>query len=345
MKFIKKHPKFCAVVGALIAVLAILAVIARHQTLSNTTEMKLANNPRMDKVFTDTFYSDQLNEKERAAYDMIIERMERKEGGVIEFKEPLTGREYTRIITAIQNEGGGYFYAFCDIPLNQDDIYLEYDGTKLLDIKEAEVAKVILFVSCSEGINEFGTYAEDGTVRNLDEIAELMPKINADKLAEIEADEAAVLAELDEIIAGIPKDAGEKDTLNYFMDWIAENIEYHSELSMEATKFTTMEEVVDIAYRGSTTACVLEGEATMLGYTKLLSYLCNQAGMESHVELGSWGRNGQEGYTMTVVKINGENIYVDASGVKSSKLAGNRYLNEQEALTHMNRVEYFNYDE
>lgn len=345
MKFIKKHPKFCAVTAAIIAVLAILAVIARQQTLSNTTEMKLANNPRMDQVFTDTFYSDQLNEKEQAAYNQIMERMERKEGGVIEFAEPLTGREYIRITSAIENQGSNHFYAFCEVPMNEDDIYLAYDGTNLLEIKEEEITKVILFVSCSEGINTIGTYAEDGTVRNLDEVAEIMPQINEDKLAEIEAAEQEIQATIDEIMAGIPEGAGEKDTLNYFMDWMSEHIEYDAELSVNATKFTTMEEVVDIAYRSSNIACVLEGRATMLGYTKLLSYLCNLAGMESHVELGSWGRSGQEGYVMTVVKINGENIYVDASGAKSSKLAGNRYLTEQEALNHINRVEYFNYDE
>lgn len=343
MKFIKKHPKFVAIVAALVALLAIVAVVERKKTLSNTTEMKLANNERMDTVFTDSYYSDQLNDKEKAVYDEIVERLTNKEGGVIEFKEPLTGREYTRITSAIENEGGNYFYGFCEIPMTKDNVYVKYDGDSLLDVKDATIAKAIIFISSAEGINTVGTYEEDGTVSNLDEVADGLTRNDPDKLAQIEADQAQIEQTIDEIIAGIPKDAGEKDTLNYFMDWMSKNLEFNDSLGVDALSFTSMEEVFEEAYKSNNISCVLQGKATMLGYTKLLSYLCNQAGMESHIVLGTWGYAKQEGYTMTVVKINGEDIYVDASGAKASKLANNRYLNEDEATRHINLVDYFNY--
>lgn len=61
--------------------------------------------------------------------------------------------------------------------------------------------------------------------------------------------------------------------------------------------------------------------------------------------LGKWKGNmlSSESYVLCAVEMNDQTIYVDASGSKSGVLGGERYLSEQEAVNHMEFVEYFVY--
>ena len=49
-------------------------------------------------------------------------------------------------------------------------------------------------------------------------------------------------------------------------------------------------------------------------------------------------------FVFCAVDMNGQTIYVDASGAKGSDLGDQKYLTQQEAMNHMKFVEYFIYD-
>ena len=91
------------------------------------------------------------------------------------------------------------------------------------------------------------------------------------------------------------------------------------------------------------TVCVVDGKATALGYVKLLSELCNRAGISSHIVMGAWGSGGQSAYALCEINLGGTSVYVDASGYKSSDLSGQRYISEETAKKKMSFSTYFDY--
>ncbi len=344
MNFVRKHPKFMAAVVAILAVIGIFAYRERLAVAERRMEQDFPNNPVDGGAKTDTFYSDQLTERERAAYGLMITRLENLEGGVVELEEPLTGREYVRVVSAIENERN-LFYAFFEIPMSADNVYLKYKNSDITSVKTAEIKKTILFLSCAEGINVAGSYGEDGTVENLSQVNEGLSKNDPERLAELLQRQQEMEEKISGILEGIPEGAGEWDTLTYFLGWMDENLMPYTGLGTDAFSFTTMDEVFSQAYESSNASCVLgEGKATMPGYTKLLSLLLNRAGIPSHIVLGTWGWQREEGYIMCVAELSGESVYVDASGAKTAKLGDMRCLTETEALNHMEPAAYFNYD-
>lgn len=342
--FLKRHLKAVMVVLAVITIFGILAYWQRTRILMNSTETKLPNGPRNQEAAESDFYTEQLTEKEKEVYSQMADRLENLEGGVLTFAKPLTGEEYLRITTALENEGGDYFYGFYNIPMTEDDIYVKYEQSDLLSVKEPVISKAILFLSCARGLDEAGTYDDDGRVTNLKEIEKEL-RVNDDvKTAQIEETKAQTEKILETIIEEMPKEYGEKQAVDYFLQWMEDNLNFASDVGEKALSFSSMQEVFDEVYVHNNLSCVIEGKATAVGYAKVLSELCKRAGMESHIVLGVWGRTKTEGYVFTLVKFGEDNIYVDASGGKGTELAEQKYLSEREAMNHMSFVEYFEYE-
>lgn len=346
MNFIRKHQKAVLIGGFVLILLCTLAYWQRQSTLSGSTATKLKDEPRKGEAAVSTFYYDQLTRKEAEAYDLMKGRLDNMEGGVVEFPDAMSGPEYLRVTTALEDEGYNYFYGFYDIPMTKDDVYVKYKNTDLTMVKEKKITKAILFLSCAEGINEAGDYDKDGTVKNLSAIQEGLSTNADDKLAGIVKRQD----ETEEILSGImeklPSDYGEKKAVDYFLKWLDENMSVAVGIGEDALDFSSMDDVFDGAYLYNNLSAVTEKKATSLGYAKILSELCRRAGMESHIVLGIWGKSSinQEGYVFCAVQMNDQMIYVDASAAKSGDLGGQQYLNSQEAKNHLKFVEYFEYE-
>lgn len=346
MNFIRKHQKAVFIIGLAILLLGGLGFWQRQKTIANSTSTKLKDEPRKSGEAVSTFYYEQLTGKEAQAYDRMRDRLDNMEGGVIEFTETLSGPEYLRVTTALEDEGYNYFYGFYDIPMTEDNVYVKYSNSDLTTIKEKKIAKAILFLSCAEGVNEAGDYGKDGTVRNLDEIQEGLSVNSEEKLEEVVRVRNETEAVLNEIMEGLPSDYGEKKAADYFLEWLDGNMEMADDVGREAASFKSMEDVFEGAYAYNNLSALVEKKATSLGYAKIMSELCNRAGMESHVVLGTWGKSSmtQSGYVFCAVQMNGQTIYIDASGAKGSEMGGQKYLTQQEARNHMKFVDYFDYD-
>ena len=67
--------------------------------------------------------------------------------------------------------------------------------------------------------------------------------------------------------------------------------------------------------------------------------------MEAHIVAGTWqgGWVQGESYVFCAVNMDGQTVYIDASGMKSVSLAGERYLTAEEAFNHLKTVDYFSY--
>ena len=58
-------------------------------------------------------------QREYEDYEFLRQKMENLEGGVLTLPNPLSGKEYQRILTALEYEGDNYFYGFVDIPTTE----------------------------------------------------------------------------------------------------------------------------------------------------------------------------------------------------------------------------------
>lgn len=346
MKFIQKHQKFVFIGGLVIILLGVLLYWQRQVTLSNSTATKLQDEPRKSGEAVSTFYYGQLTGKEAAVYDLMKDKLDNLSGGTVDFPEALSGPEYLRVTTALEDEGYNYFYGFYDIPMTEDDMYVKYKNSDLTALKDKTIKKAILFLSCAEGVNQAGEYADDGTVKNLSEVQAGLSVNSKEKEERIIKTQNQTEDILEQVMSGLPSDYGEKKAVDYFLAWLDDNLSTAASVGEDALSFSTMDEVFEDVYIYNNLSAVTEHKATSLGFAKILSELCNRAGMESHIVLGTWGKSQitPEGYVFCAVQMNGQTIYVDASGAKGSDLGEQRYLTRQEAANHMKFVEYFVYE-
>ncbi|MDD3206098.1 MAG: hypothetical protein PHS74_10260 [Lachnospiraceae bacterium] len=340
-ELISKHRK-----GLLITILVLIVIFSaatwqRNQILSKSTETKLANPARNKEIVKNEFYKEQLNEKELSAYQMVTEHLDNLEGGLISFDEPISVQEYIRLCNAIDYSGQNYFYGFLEIPMTKDNQYVDYKNAKKDEADKECITQCILFLSCAEGINQSGRMDDSDYVTNLDKILPALARNDAEKVNRINEQIEQTDKILDEVVAGIPQNYGVKDTIDYFLQWMTDNLTRETNVSQGSTKITTMEKLLSDYYVCGNEACVVEKQATTAGYVKVLTALCNRAGIPSHVVSGLW--NNRSAYAMTYVKIGEEDIFIDAAGVYQNKLGNQRYLNEIETLNHVTFVEYFNY--
>lgn len=319
----------------------VVATLLRQQTLSDATVTKLKDIPRTGQAVTSDFYVSQLKGKEKETYDLMKEKLDKKEGGIVEFPDALNGKEYTRVVNALECEGGNYFYGLYEIPMTKDDVYVKYIKDDIVKLEDSVITKAILFLSSAEKIDEQGKYADDGTVKNLDEVRQGLSVNSEEKLAEIDEVQKKTEEILDKVIKELPADYGEKKTVDYFLDWMEKNLEF-LETDEDAK---SMSEMFERFYRPNHLAAVVDKKANATGYAKILAELCNRAGMESHIVMGEWKGSwlSGESYVLCAISMNDQTIYVDASGAKAGVLAGHKYLTEEEAKHHMDFVGYFEY--
>lgn len=345
MKFIRKHHKVILLIAAVIILIFIAGTWQRRQTLSNAAATKLKDEPRKGGKVVSTFYYDQLTVKEAQVYDLMKEKLDKKEGGVIEFKEPLSGPEYLRVTSALEDEGYNYFYGFYDIPMTKDDIYVKYKNSDITTMKDKSIAKAILFLSCAEGIDKPGDYSKYGKVLNLDEVQKGLSVNSGEKVEQIAKTQEQTEKIFAKIMDGLPADYGEKKAVDYFLSWLDKNMSLVNSADSKTSSISNMGDVFKDVYIYNNLSAVVKKKATALGYAKILSELCNRAGMESHIVMGTWKKSSinQTAYVYTAVQMNGQTIYLDPSGEKSNETGGEKYFTQKEAFNHMKLVDYFKY--
>lgn len=340
LKYIERHWKRILIVIAVVTLaVVLLAWRQRNQVLTNSTETKLPNQPRRETAYHDSFYFDQLSEREKGAYAVLEAALDELNGGVVVFPEALNGREYTRVTHAIEYGEKDYFYALVGIPMTADNLSVTYKTTNAMETEDAVIEQCVIFLSCARDVDKQGAFDEDGYVLNMDEMEEPLGKLDDEKVEVLRKEQEEIEAKLSEVVSKLPQEYGEKEAVDYFLDWMQENLFPYQ----EGVSIDTMSGLFEQIYKRNGVSCLLKAEALPTAYAKLLTQLCNRAGMNAHVILGQW-RDG-EAYVMTCVQIGGADIYIDASGGQDKDLWGQKYLTKQEASNVMAFANYFSYDE
>lgn len=345
----KEHTKILIICGIVLAALiAVLAVRQRQEFKENSIGNTMGNPSRSQESFCDTFYLDQLTEKEKGAYEVLKTALDEFQGGEVVFPEPLNGREFTRAYNALEYGAEDYFYGMVGIPMTEDGQNLAYNKDEIQDVEESVIRKCILFLYCAEGIDINGVMDEDGYVTNLDELKEPLADMNEERLAEVQSIQEEREKVLSQVVADMPSEYGAKEAIDYFLDWMDENLVLE-QASEQSQGITAMSDFFSELNFKSHLSCAADKKAFASGYARVLSDLCNRAGIRSHVVMGMWSSgmfgSSEESYVLTCVEIDGQSIYVDASGSHSKQLLDQRYITEEGAMNWMTFVDYFTYGE
>lgn len=346
MNYIHKHRKAAIIIAVVVIILGAFLGWQRKLTMAKSVYNDLKDEPRGEAIHGTDFYYNKLTAKEGEVFLFLKEKMENLEGGVLELPKPLTGKEYQRIVTALEYEGGNTFYGIIDIPMTADNIYVLHENKDILKVTEESISKVVLFLSCAEGIHLSGEFAEDGTVTNLSEIQKRLSVNLEEKVQEIQKRKEDTNAVMTEILQGIPADGGKKTTIEYFLQWLDDNMVFTQNAAATTEGMQDMGDLLEKVYSFNHEAGLTEKRASTLGYAKIFSELCRQAGIDSHVVMGTWNGNWMDDnmYVLCTVSIDGQTVYVDASGQKVSSLGGKRYISEKEAKNRLNFADYFEYE-
>lgn len=334
----------CGVVLA--AVIAVLAVRQREKFKENSIGNTMGNPVRSEEAFIDTFYLDQLTEKEKGAYETLKAALDNMQGGEVIFSEALNGLEFTRAYNALEYGADDYFYGMVGIPMTENNQNLAYNSDNLLDVEESVIQKCLLFLYCAEGIDMNGEMDEDGFVTNLEAHKVSLAEINEERLAKIQNIQKQREEVLDGVVADMPNEYGAKEAIDYFLNWLDENMVLQ-QASEQSQGITAMSDFFAKMNVKSHLSCAADKVGFASGYARILSDLCNRVGIKAHVVMGMWSSgmfgSSQESYVLTCVEIDGEPVYVDASGSHSKQLLDQRYITEEGARNWMTFVDYFTY--
>lgn len=337
----KKHPNIIWIITIVIVAVSLLGVWQRRQYMKNPYENQIGNPPRENNSVEDTFYYDQLNDNEKEAYDTIKNAIENFEGGDIEFKTPLNGKEYARVSQALECGQEDYFYAIVDVPMNKNNQNVSYTTKNVLDIKEDVIVKCMVFLYPAEGIDIQGNIDDEGYVKNLEELRQPLNTMNEDKKNKVLSMQNEIDEILDDVVNKMPKEYGKKEAIDYFLDWIDKNLKIDEELMQTTANITSMSHAFEEVYFKSHCSCVTTDKAMASGYTKVLNRLCNKAGIPAYTVIGKWGMG--QAYTMTYVDFAGKPVYIDASGYKKGDLWNQRYISDTLLMRKMDIINYFEY--
>lgn len=330
-----KHKK--GITAASLLLLLAILLFAVSSLRPRTTVVELSNPPRKAEAVGAHFYADQLTGREREVYEEIEGRLKRLEGGMVSCDPPLTLREYARVIACLIYEDyeNAYAVPLCGLDAENRQVELPMEDP---DNSTPVITNILLNTWSSAFREEQMQTAEDGRILNLDDCVRALEQNDPDRVREIAQKRAEISRMLQEVVDGLPRDAGQRDAVEYFATWIHQNIIYDWDTYKEhqGNKYP-MEKLFEVYYTPSSTAAVLEGKAMCVGFAKLLSYFCNEAGVDAHIVFSAGtGAN----HALTAVTIDGVTAYIDLSSTPKDLVV---YMDEVSMLRLATPALYFAY--
>lgn len=266
---------------------------------------------------SNSFHYNQLNEEEIQIYEAILAMCQTYKGGMIELDKAISSNSWLRISHTLHYDYEKRFWPLVMIyPIDEE-------GREIVELSdEKTISKLYIQLNDSaqnEAVKAFRQkYSEEGVLLNEEEFISLLEDTTLteeyyiEKTTQIEAIEK-------EIIAGMPKDIGEKEAVTYFCNWMKDNMEYDTAMyntyaNMGGDGSLVPNEYGNVSYRN----CILQETATCGGFATILVDLCNQVGIPSYVVIGTLvieGQATQHGWV--ALEIGGQTLYIDPTYVVS----------------------------
>lgn len=261
------------------------------------------------------FYYQQLTEEEKKIYEEIKGLLDQRKSGEIVLEQPITVKSYFHIESSLRYDEIDYWYIAFLYPFNSDSTWVvpaneQYSEEKMID-------KMLLIIDSDKFQKEMFALNEEDVANSERESEDVdlyqAMKEAIDYLVEEENTYYNQVNEeiennLQQIIDGMPKGLNQEETVQYFSQWLVDNMIYdpiirNSILTGDFIGYDFRNQI-----SSSTITSINNRVGVCTGFSLILTTLCNRVGIESYIVLGDTpgGRHG-----WVAIKIGDEIYYKD----------------------------------
>lgn len=250
------------------------------------------------------FYYDGLTPEEKKLFDEIV-TLYTKGGVEIVLEEPCSMYNMFRVADAVRetqkNNYWNFVFPYC---FDEERNPIELNGT---DTEERIYRILIQFsgnhLSDEKAIEEIDQYEELKTF--------LENNLQEDNFETVNKE---IQKEKEQIVQLLKKKTGisEEETVEFFREWVLQNIEYNYEAAEEINKINRL--ILPESYvKNTSSACVLERSGICSGMSDLIVDLCNMVGIEAYSVKGnlSVAASGSGAHQWVAVVIDKKVYYFD----------------------------------
>ena len=306
----KTKGKYLIICCCIVFILLVVINIISENKSQTVDENQIKQLPLSNEYVDINFYYEQLTSDERNVYNKIIEHLDAYQGGEILLDKKISVNELSRIADAVRfNNHNNYFYFLFTLPFTSKNELVNW-GTnqKKEDLEEKKISKLLLELYVGEEDTRLDRFeiSDDMIVANYEKEKKIFSTISNDLMNQYESIQKETNEILDDIISKMPPNLTQEEAVEYFSNWIIENMQYTENYTSNIGYGEVRDEELQFsAYISSVT----NQSAVCTGLSMVLSELCRKVGIESYVCLGTVSNGGSPlNHAWTAIKI-GDTVY------------------------------------
>lgn len=307
MKMKRKYLIICCCI--VFAILVLVYIINENQS-QKVVKNQIEQLPLSNEYVDTNFYYEQLTSDEQTVYNKIIEYLDAYQGGEILLDKEISVNELSRIADAVRfNNHNNYFYFLFTLPFTSENELVNW-GTnqKKEELEEKKISKLLLelYVGGEDTRLDRFEISDDMLVTNYEKEKKNFSTISNDLVNQYESIRKETNEILDDVISKRPENLTQEEAIEYFSNWIIENMNYTESYTPNIGYGEAQDEELQFsAYISSVT----NQSAVCTGLSMILSELCRKVGIESYVCLGTVSNGGSPlNHAWTAIKI-GDTVY------------------------------------
>lgn len=262
------------------------------------------------------FYYDQLTAEEKIVFHQIEEKLDHYDGGEFVLQDMISINNLSRICDAIRYSGDkDYAHWVFTFPFSEDNRYLDcsIDQEEELFHKK-QVYKLVILLNTNQRLAELEEMLPNkanGYMERYDEFQTIADDVPSDYVAGFKEIENKTEIELEKIIEEMPKNLNQEEVIQYFRQWIVDNMEYDYG---QGENVASNNQIVRYASAiiSNKNASIINKAGICGGFSKILVDLCRRVGIDAYVAIGSVSdRYGRGMHAWVGVRIGEQVFYAD----------------------------------
>lgn len=285
-------------------------------TLINENKSKYASInhieslPLTHKYINTNFYYNQLTQIEKNVYNKIIKKLNSYEGGEIILDENISVNNLSRIADAIRfNNNNNYFYSLFTLPFTSDNQLVNWGPNQNNnELEENKISKILLELYIGENDTRLNNFdiSDKLIVTNYNDKKNIFEDIPNELINKYNSIKSETDTMLENIISNMPKNLTQVEAIDYFSNWIIDNMSYTDSFTYGTNYGDIVNEEIQFS---SSISSITNKSAVCSGLSMILSELCRKVGIESYVCLGTVSNGGTPFNHAWVAIIIGDTVY------------------------------------
>lgn len=305
----KKKSKYLIFFLASLIILITASILIQNNS-EKTVQKNIEAIPLTYENIDVNFYYNQLNSTEKNVYDKIINNLNVYKGGEVVLDENISVNNLSRIADAVRfNNDNNYFYSLFTLPLTSDNKVVNWGRNQTKeDLEKMQISKILLQLYIGEDDTRADDFelSDDLVIRNYDEKKKLFENVPNELINEYDSIKNETNELLENIIANMPKNLNQEEAVNYFSQWLIDNMVY-------TDSFTSGTNYGDITnpeiHFSSYLSSITNKSAICSGLSMILSELCRRVGIDSYICLGTVSDGGSPFNHAWVAIVIGDTTY------------------------------------